>query len=200
MNHSDTNYNLILASTSQSRRVLLERLGLTFKTVAPMIDETPRLNELPENLVVRLAEAKARAGATHHPTSLIIASDQVAYIDGQILGKPHTRDRAIAQLELVSGRKLSFYNGLCLLNASTGNIELACITYQVHFRSLTRLAIEGYVDREPAFDSAGSFKSEGLGIALFQRLEGDDPTALIGLPLIQLISMLERAGISPLTT
>lgn len=200
MNNTLKTRNLVLASTSSSRFALLKRLGLPFEVMAPMVDETPILNESPQELVTRLAKTKAQTGAKHFPHALIIGSDQVAYIDGKILGKPETRDKAIAQLELASGRSVIFYNGLCLLDAINGNFELTCIPYRVHFRSLTRSAIEGYIDREPALNCAGSFKSEGLGIALFQRLEGDDPTALMGLPLICLVSMLERVGISPLTT
>jgi len=199
MSNLINNRKLVLASTSVVRRELLTRLGLRFQIVDPMIDETPIVGELPQDLVLRLAEAKAKAGAAHFPDALIIASDQVACIDEQILGKPQTRDRAIAQLELASGRSLLFYNGLCLLDAANGNIKLACVPFRVHFRTLNRATIEGYIDREFVLNCAGSFKSEGLGIVLFERLEGDDPTALMGLPLIQLVSMLERAGVSPLT-
>jgi len=185
---------LVLASTSPFRRTLLERLGLPFQTIAPQVDETPLPGEAPPDLVVRLAEAKARAGAVGLSDALVIGSDQVACLDGEILGKPGTRERAIAQLERASGRCLSFHTGLGLLDAVTGVLELECIPFHVYFRNLTRSQIESYVDRERPFNCAGSFKSEGLGIALFQRLEGDDPTALVGLPLIRLVDMLERAG------
>lgn len=195
-----TSRQIVLASTSSYRSALLKRLGLPFEVIAPMVDETPILNESPQELVMRLAQAKAQAGAKYFPNALIIGSDQVAYIDGKILGKPETRANAIAQLELASGRTLIFYNGLCVLDAAHDNMELNCIPYRVHFRTLTRSAIEAYVNLEPALNCAGSFKSEGLGIALFQRMEGDDPTALMGLPLIYLVSMLKRFDISPLTT
>ncbi len=185
---------LILASTSPFRRVLLERLELPFDTLSPEVDETAGENESPEELVLRLAGAKARAGAAAATDALVIGSDQVACIDGQILGKPGTRERAIAQLELASGREVVFYTGLCLFDARNGSAQLECVPFHVHFRALSRRRIESYLDREQPYNCAGSFKSEGLGIALFERLEGDDPNALIGLPLIRLVRMLERAG------
>ena len=189
---------LVLASTSPFRRALLERLGLEFETASPEVDETPRPGERPQDLVTRLAQAKARAGARAFPGALIIGSDQVACIDGEVLGKPGVRDRAIAQLERASGRQVTFYTGLCLLDADTNRAQVECVPFRVHFRPLTRSQIEGYLDREQPFNCAGSFKSEGLGIALFQRLEGDDPSALVGLPLIRLVAMLEAMGIDPL--
>ncbi|EXJ14397.1 Maf family protein [Imhoffiella purpurea] len=189
---------LVLASTSRYRRALLEQLGLSFRTDSPEVDETPRPNEPPQVLVMRLAEAKARAVAERHPDALIIGSDQVACLDGDILGKPGTRDRAIAQLERASGRSVLFQTGLCLLDARSGRAQTLVEPFRVHFRSLSRARIEGYLDREQPYDCAGSFKSEGLGIALFERLEGEDPNALIGLPLIRLIPLLETSGIFPL--
>ena len=187
--------DLILASTSPFRKQLLGRLGLGFTTASPEVDESARPGEQPEQLVTRLAEAKARAVANAHPRSLIIGSDQVACIDGVILGKPGDRETAITQLAQACGRRVTFYTGLCLYNSATGNIQVLCEPFHVHFRELTRAQIETYVDREQPFNCAGSFRSEGLGIALFERLEGDDPNALIGLPLIRLISMLAREGI-----
>ncbi|MFD2113445.1 Maf family protein [Thiorhodococcus fuscus] len=189
---------LVLASTSPYRRALLEKLGLDFLTDSPRIDESRRPNEPPQVLVLRLAEAKARAVAERHPDALIIGSDQVACIDGEILGKPGDRIRAIAQLERASGRCVVFQTGLCLLDARTGQAQTLVEPFHVHFRALSRTRIEGYLDREQPYDCAGSFKSEGLGIALFERLEGEDPNALIGLPLIRLIPLLEAAGIHPL--
>jgi septum formation protein len=189
---------LILASTSPYRRVLLERLGLAFTAAAPYVDETRRPGEPPQVLVLRLAEAKARAVAETHPGALIIGSDQVACLDDAVLGKPGDRDSAIAQLERASGRCVLFQTGLCLLDAARGQAQTLVEPFRVHFRRLTRAQIEGYVDRERPFDCAGSFKSEGLGIALFERLDGEDPNALIGLPLIRLIPLLESAGILPL--
>lgn len=189
---------LVLASTSPYRRALLERLRLPFITAAPEVDERPLPDERPEALVERLARAKAQAVATRHPDALIIGSDQVACLDGEILGKPGNRAATIAQLERASGRALTFYTGVCLLHAPSGESKAFVEPFRVHFRSLTRSQIEGYVDREQPFDCAGGFKSEGLGIALFSRLEGDDPNALIGLPLIRLVPLLESFGHHPL--
>jgi MAF protein len=194
-----SNTPLVLASTSPFRRALLERLGLPFTTCAPEVNESARTGESPWDLVMRLAEAKAEAGAAIHPQALIIGSDQVACIDGEILGKPGTRERAIAQLQKASGRKVTFYTGLCLLEGWTELSQVECVPFHVHFRNLSPQQIEGYVDLEQPFNCAGSFKSEGLGIALFRRLEGDDPNALIGLPLIRLVAMLEAVGIDPLS-
>jgi MAF protein len=149
-------------------------------------------------MVLRLAEAKARAIAPTHPNALVIGSDQVACIDDEVLGKPGSRANAIAQLERASGRTVVFQTGLCLLDTANGQAQSLVEPYRVHFRRLDRRQIEGYLDREQPFDCAGSFKSEGLGIALFERLEGDDPNTLIGLPLIRLISLLESQGIHPL--
>jgi len=177
---------------------LLEKLGLDFLTDSPRIDESRRPNEPPQVLVLRLAEAKARAVAERHPDALIIGSDQVACIDGEILGKPGDRTRAITQLEQASGRCVVFQTGLCLFDARTDRAQTLVEPFHVHFRALSRRRIEGYLDREQPYDCAGSFKSEGLGIALFERLEGEDPNTLIGLPLIRLIPLLEASGIHPL--
>jgi len=187
--------HLILASGSIFRRALLERLGLPFTTVTSNVDETRRPGEPPRELVVRLAEAKAKAVAGDYPNALIIGSDQVAYLDGAVIGKPGGREGAVAQLTRASGREVAFYTGLCLLDAGSGRAQICCEPFRVHFRPLSRAQIEGYVDREQPFSCAGSFRSEALGIALFERLEGDDPNALIGLPLIRLVSMLEAEGI-----
>jgi septum formation protein len=189
---------IVLASTSPFRRDLLARLGLPFVADSPAVDESRRPDEPPQVLVLRLAEAKARAVAECHPGSLVIGSDQVACIGDEVLGKPGDRARAIAQLERASGRAVLFQTGLCLLNTASGRAQTLVEPFRVHFRRLTRARIEGYVDRERPFDCAGSFKSEGLGIALFQRLEGEDPTALIGLPLIRLVALLELEGLDPL--
>jgi MAF protein len=189
---------IVLASTSPYRRELLQRLGLTFTIAAPGTEEARRPGETPADLVVRLAEAKARDVARGHPGRLVIGSDQVACIDGEVLGKPGDRATALRQLARAAGRKVTFYTGLCLLNSATGRAQVSCETFQVHFRRLTRSQIEGYLDRERPFNCAGSFKSEGLGIALFERLEGDDPNALVGLPLIRLVAMLAAEGVDPL--
>ena len=188
-------YQIVLASTSPFRRGLLARLGLVFSAVSPNIDESAQGQESPPDLVVRLAEEKARAVADDYRTALIIGSDQVASIDGKTLGKPGSRSKAIAQLENASGKRVTFYTGLCLLNTATGGVQTVCQLFHVHFRELSREAIERYLDAEQPYQCAGSFKSEGLGIALFERLEGDDPNALVGLPLIQLVSMLAKEGI-----
>ena len=192
--HPD-NPRLILGSTSPFRCDLLKKLGIPFTTAAPDIDEQSLQNELPAELVSRLALAKAVAVATHHPNALIIGSDQVASIDQQILGKPGNRENAIGQLLAASGKRVTFYTGLCLLNSANGHKQVTCETFHVHFRNLTHTQIERYVDQEAPYNCAGSFKSEGLGISLFERLEGDDPNSLIGLPLIQLVSMLGNEGI-----
>lgn len=189
---------LVLGSTSPFRRELLERLGLPFTTAAPEVDETPQPGETPEHLVHRLAEAKARAVAGAHPDALIIGSDQVAVIDGRILGKPGDHDRAMEQLRAASGRAVTFLTGLCLLDAADGGAQTEVVPFTVHFRALSDPQIDGYLRREQPYNCAGSFKSEGLGIALFERLEGDDPNALIGLPLIRLVAMLENAGLAVL--
>lgn len=189
---------LVLASTSPYRRALLERLRLPFETAAPRVDERRNSSESPQVLVLRLAEAKARAIAETYRNALIIGSDQVACIGDEVLGKPGDREQAVAQLERASGRTLVFHTGLCLLNTMTGRAQTLVEPYRVHFRALTRQQIEGYLDREQPFDCAGSFKSEGLGIALFERFEGDDPNTLIGLPLIRLITLLESEGVFPL--
>ncbi len=193
---------LVLASSSPFRRELLARLGLPFITAAPEVDESHGPGEKAEQLVLRLAEAKARAVSVRYPDALIIGSDQVAALGppgpDRILGKPGTRERAIAQLSEASGCRVVFHTGLCLLRAADGHVQLSCEPFAVRFRTLTRTQIEAYVDREQPLSCAGSFKSEGLGIALFERLEGADPNALIGLPLIRLVDMLAAAGVDVL--
>lgn len=186
---------LILASTSPYRRSLLERLRLPFTALAPDIDETPADGETPEALVKRLAEEKARAVADVAGPALIIGSDQVAVLDGEVLGKPGTPALAATQLQRASGRQVAFLTGLCLLNSATGRCQVACETFVVHFRELSPERIRRYLEAEQPYDCAGSFKSEGLGIVLFSRMEGRDPNALVGLPLIRLVSMLEHEGI-----
>lgn len=185
---------LVLASSSPYRQALLKKLGLPFVCASPDIDETPLPDESPMELTRRLAVAKARALADRFPDHLIIGSDQVACLDLQILGKPGSVANATAQLKLTSGRSTEFFTGLCLLNSASGETQTRVERFTVHFRPLSDQQISAYIEREQPLDCAGSFKSEGLGIALFERLEGDDPNTLIGLPLIQLTSMLERAG------
>lgn len=186
---------LVLASTSPYRKALLQRLGLAFEAASPAAGETPLPGESPQELVKRLAEAKARAVADRFPQALIIGSDQVAVLEGEILGKPGTHAKALDQLRAASGKRVSFLTGLCLLNAASGHAQVEVVPFSVKFRELTDAQLEAYLRKEQPYDCAGSFKSEGLGIALFEKLEGDDPNALIGLPLIRLIAMLSREGI-----
>jgi septum formation protein len=186
---------IVLASTSPFRRELLSRLALPFETVVPDIDESRRHHESPPDMVRRLSEAKARAGAPAC-LALVIGSDQVATVGDEVLGKPGTHERAAAQLRHLSGKAVTFLTGLCLLNTSTDEAQVDVIPFRVHFRDLGDEQIERYLRRDQPYNCAGSFKSEGLGITLFERMEGDDPTALIGLPLIRLTDMLARAGVS----
>lgn len=186
---------LVLASTSPFRKALLTKLGLAFEVAAPEVDESPQANEHPAQLVERLACAKARKVAQQQPDALIIGSDQVAVIDGKILGKPGNHDKAVEQLQQASGKIVTFLTGLCLHNAANGQYQSEVVPFKVVFRALTDGQIENYLRAEQPYNCAGSFKSEGLGIALFERLEGEDPNSLIGLPLIRLIQMLEKEGI-----
>ncbi|BAP57888.1 maf protein [Thioploca ingrica] len=185
---------LVLASTSPFRKNLLERLGIPFETYAPHVDETPLLQESPAVLVIRLAELKARAAQSTYPNALIIGSDQVAVNDGIILGKPQTHEQAIQQLMAVRGKSVDFLTGLCLFNTVTHSAQIDMVRFSVTFRQLTLSQIENYLHREKPYHCAGSFKSEGLGIALLENMRGNDPTALIGLPLIRLVQMLETEG------
>lgn len=185
---------LILASTSRYRAELLSRLDLAFTASAPAVDETPLPDESASDLVARLSLAKARAVAADHSNALVIGSDQVALLGNQILGKPGTTQRAIAQLEALSGNTVNFLTGLALIDTRDDSHQCAVITTPVKFRQLNTDQISDYVTREQPLDCAGAFKSEALGIAMFSSIGGDDPTALIGLPLIELCSMLENAG------
>ena len=186
---------LVLGSTSPYRRELLQRLGLSFDIASPHTDEQRLPDEPAEALVRRLAAAKAKSVARFHPEALIIGSDQVAVLDQEILGKPGNHERAVAQLRAASGRTVRFLTGLCLYNSALGREQVEVVPYSVTFRRLDDERIERYVDREQPLNCAGSFKSEGLGIALFERMEGNDPTALIGLPLITLVTMLSQEGV-----
>ena len=189
---------LILASTSPYRRELLTRLGLPFSVANPQTDESPLPGEAPEALALRLSEAKARAVAGDHPDALIIGSDQVATVDGKIYGKPGTHERAVAQLRELSGKTVNFFTGLCLHNTRTGESLVRGVPTLVTFRQLSDAEIENYLQREPAYNCAGSAKSEGLGIALLAAMQGDDPNALVGLPLIALCDMLRQQGVAVL--
>ena len=190
--------NLILASTSPYRRVLLEKLGLPFECAAPNVDESPQPGESPRHLVVRLAQEKAKSLAARFPDHLIIGSDQVCVLDGTITGKPHTEENARQQLLKARGSIVTFYTGLALYNSSTGHLQTECEPFDVHFRHLSEQEIDDYVRKERPLNCAGSFKSEGLGIALFDKLDGRDPNTLVGLPLIALCQMLRREHYNPL--
>lgn len=187
---------LVLASTSPYRRELLARLGIPFETAAPNVDEAPQADETPVATAQRLAREKAAALAGTFPDALIVGSDQVAEIDGDALGKPLTHVKAALQLRRCSGRTVDFHTAVCLLDAATGSAQAEIARNRVRFRHLDDEAIERYLRREQPYDCAGSAKVEGLGIVLIDALEGDDPNALIGLPLIRLATMLRRAGIS----
>ena len=193
-----TTLPLILASTSPFRRELLARLGLPFDTANPAVDESLLPGEAPEAGALRLSEAKARAVAGAHPDALIIGSDQVACLDGQVFGKPGTHDKAVHQLRTMRGRSVNFFTGLCLLNARSGRAHRRGVPILVTFRDLCDDEIENYLHREKPYDCAGSAKSEGLGLALIERITGDDPNALIGLPLIALCDLLRLENVSPL--
>lgn len=186
---------LVLASTSPFRRELLNRLGLSFTVANPAVDETPMPDEAPEATALRLSEAKARAVAAQFPDAYIIGSDQLACLDGQIFGKPGTHENAVRQLQTVRGRSVVFFTGLCLLNAKTGEAHLRLVPTRITFRDLSDNEIENYLRAEQPYNCAGSAKSEGLGIALIAKIEGEDPNALIGLPLIALCDLLRGENI-----
>ncbi|NIR32365.1 MAG: septum formation inhibitor Maf [Gammaproteobacteria bacterium] len=189
---------IVLASGSPYRRALLERLGLPFEHMVPDADETPRDGEPPRERALRLAEAKARGVCAHRPHALVIGADQVATLDGEMLRKPGTHEHTVDQLARASGRRATFFTGLCLVDARSGRSQCDVVPYAVVFRRLSRRQIEAYVRREKPYDCAGGFKAEGLGVSLFQRMEGQDPTALIGLPLIRLVDMFQNAGLDVL--
>jgi septum formation protein len=185
---------LVLASTSAYRRELLARLRLPFEVAAPQVDETPRPGEPPAQTALRLAQDKARAVASRFPQALVIGSDQVAELDGERLDKPGSHERARNQLTLLSGRAAVFHTAVALLNSTTGRMQARMVPTRVRFRQIGAAQIEAYLLKEQPYDCAGSAKSEGLGIALIEAIEGDDPTALIGLPLIALTDMLIAEG------
>lgn len=186
---------IVLASSSTYRQSLLKKLGLEFEAVSPEVAEIPDFNEGPDSQALRLAKEKAAAVAPRFPDSLIIGSDQVAVLNGRQLVKPMTRDNAIRQLRESSGECVAFYTAACVLNATTGEMKTDIDRCAVYFRSLSDQEIERYVDRERPFDCAGGFKSEGLGIVLFEKFEGEDPSALVGLPLIRLARLLTSFGV-----
>lgn len=187
---------LVLASSSPYRRDLLARLRLPFEVAVPDVDETPLAQEMPQATALRLAQLKARAVAAQFPDALIIGSDQVALLGEQQVGKPHTHENAKKQLQAASGRSMVFHTALCLYNSSTGNMQARVVPITIQFRQLNDAVIERYLHAEQPYNCAGSAKSEGLGIALIERFEGEDPNALVGLPLIALVDMLQQEGVA----
>lgn len=197
---------IILGSTSPFRKELMEKLKIEFSTDSPDIDETRLENEMPEAMVKRLSVEKAKKVAENYtnknypnknyPNALVIGSDQCAVLEGEIMGKPGNHESAFKQLEKSSGKEVTFYTGLCLLDTKTNEYQLDCIPFYVSFRQLSETEINHYLYLDEPYNCAGSFKSEGLGITLFSRMKGDDPSSLIGLPLIRLCDMLRQHGIS----
>lgn len=187
---------LILASTSPFRKAILEKLDIPFSTQSPEIDESSREDETPEQQVERLSIAKAKAVADTLDEGLVIGSDQIAVIDSQILGKPGNHENAVKQLQAASGKTVTFLTGLCLYNANNKSYQAEVVPFKVVFRELTDQQIDNYLKKEQPYNCSGSFKSEALGITLFEKLQGDDPNTLIGLPLIRLVRMLENEGVA----
>lgn len=183
---------LILASSSPYRKELLSRLGLAFEAISPEVDESPLPKESPQDTALRLAQIKARKIAETHPQALVIGCDQVATLDGMQLGKPGNHENATKQLRMMQGRTVIFHSALCLYNAKTLTMQAEVVPYEVAFRKLSDEQIERYLRAEKPYNCAGSAKSEGLGIALISSMNGTDPNALIGLPLIKLITMLQN--------
>ncbi|WP_404407916.1 Maf family protein [Pseudidiomarina marina] len=190
--------SIVLASTSPFRRELLKKVVKNFAVAAPLVDETPQQQEAPEHLVERLAIAKAKALAADYPAHVLIGSDQVAVVDGKILGKPGTSENAVKQLEMMRGKTVTFLTGLAVYDSAEQRLQSAVEPFHVTFRDISDAEIAAYVQREQPLNCAGSFKSEALGISLFSRLHGDDPNTLVGLPLIRLLAMLREWGINPL--
>lgn len=189
------NQKIVLASSSVYRKELLQRLRIHFETMSPDVDESPGMNELPQETAIRLAELKARAVAEYFPDALIIGSDQVVVWGSLRLGKPMNHENAVKQLRQIQGQEVLFYTALCLLNAATDRMQVKQVPYHVKFRQLSEQQIQNYLKIEQPYHCAASAKSEGLGIALIERMTGDDPNALIGLPLIALIDMLSVEGV-----
>ena len=189
------NTKLILASSSIFRRELLARLQIPFSCIAPDVDESPLMNELPQETALRLAQVKARKVGLSNHNALIIGCDQVATLDNLQLGKPLSHDNATKQLRFTRGREVIFHSALCLYNPVTDNMQADVVPYLVKFRNLSDAQIENYLIKEQPYQCAGSAKSEGLGIAIIEKMTGDDPNALIGLPLIKLVTMLKNEGV-----
>jgi len=188
--------SIVLGSTSPFRKELMDKLHIAYSTAAPNIDETPLANESPEDMVMRLSLEKAKAVAEENSDALIIGSDQCAVLNSLVMGKPETHEKAIEQLRNSSGKTVSFLTGLCLYDAKNASYELECVPFEVEFRELTDADIENYLRIEEPYNCAGSFKSEALGITLFNKMQGEDPSSLIGLPLIKLCGMLRNKGIT----
>jgi len=191
----EQNMKIILASSSIYRKSMLERLNLGFEIAIPNIDETAKEDELPSQLVMRLSCQKAKKIGESHANALIIGSDQIACLDRQVLGKPGSRENAIRQLQRMSGQTIIFFTGLCLFNSESKESQSAIIPYEVCFRAINNDEIKRYLDMDTPYDCAGSFKSEKSGITLIKKMRGDDPTALMGLPLISLTEMLRNEGV-----
>ncbi len=187
--------SLILGSTSPYRRELLQHLSVPFTTAAPDIDETRLPAESPADMVKRLSLGKAKAVAATHTDALIIGSDQCAVLREEVMGKPGTHANAVSQLRKASGQTVTFLTGLCLYDSRDNSYQLDIVPFEVDFRTLTDTEIENYLLKDQPYNCAGSFRSESLGVTLFKRMRGDDPSALIGLPLIRLSQMLRQAGV-----
>lgn len=187
---------IILASSSVYRRELLQKLQIQFSCVSPKIDETPQPDEKPHQTALRLSQEKARKVADEYPHALVIGCDQVAVLDNNVLGKPLNHQNATKQLQLMRGREVTFYSALCLLNAATGNMQSEVVPTLVKFRDYSDQTIENYLTKDQPYQCAGSAKSEGLGIVLIERMLGEDPNALVGLPLIKLITMFSNEGLN----
>ena len=190
--------SIVLASSSPYRKALLSKLNINFRAEPPYVDETPLAGESPTALVERLAKAKAAAVASKYSSALIIGSDQIACVNGTILSKPGNFDNAFNQLKQCSANTVTYYTGLCVLNNKTNTNQIHTERYQLHFRALTNQEISNYLKFEQPYDCAGSIKSEGFAVNLFESYQGRDPNALIGLPLIQLLKMLRTEGVNPL--
>lgn len=189
-----TSTNLILASSSKPRKALMDRLQTPYISISPDIDESPKENETTKELVLRLAKEKAEAVAEQFPNSLIIGCDQTAECEGKQLNKPHYFEAAVEQLKSVSGKKVQFITGLCVLNTSTGHMQLHNEITDTYFKNLTQSQIENYLHKEQPYECCGSIKSEGLGITLVEKIISNDPTSLVGMPMIALVKMLENEG------
>ena len=196
MSKNTVSRNIVLASSSVFRKKLLQQLRINFEEITPNIDESPKPNEAPEILVQRLSVDKAKSVVTRFPNHLLIGSDQVAVHNGKPVGKPENYNDAVSQLTWSSGKRITLYTGVTLLNSENGNIQTEVVSYVVRFRNLTKKSIENYLENEQPYGCCGSLRADGLGIVLLDELVGRDPTALIGLPLVTLVTMLSNEGIN----